>query len=62
MSFAVKWRHKEDKRFLFLTSSGGGNSLKIHAARFADRDAAQKFVEENQADNPDFIFRVQSLS
>jgi hypothetical protein len=59
MAFAIKWKHKEDKKYVFMTSNGGGNSLKIHAARFETAEAAQKVINDNAADNTDFNFKVQ---
>lgn len=61
MAFSIKWKHKDDKKFVFMTSNGGGNSLKIHAARFETKEAAQKIIDDNVADNPDFKFRVVGL-
>ena len=58
MVFHVKCREVGKKKFLFLTSNGGLNNLRIHAATFASREKAQALVDENAADNPEWEFRV----
>lgn len=48
----IKVRPKGKKRFQFLTSGGGLNSLRIHAAIFTPERAAQ-VVSEIQAEHGD---------
>lgn len=54
--YFVKYRKIGSKRYLFLTSNGRGNSLRIHAAQFHTKETALAFIAENQPDNPDFEF------
>jgi hypothetical protein len=58
MIFYVKCREVGKKQFLFLTSRGGLNRLRIHAARFETKDKAQALIDENAADNPEWEFKV----
>jgi hypothetical protein len=53
----IKVRKRGERRFNFLTSKGGINHLRIHAAIFDDQKAVQ-FVEANAPDNPDFEWRI----
>lgn len=52
----VKCREKGRKRFAFLTSNGGLNSLRVHAARFETLAKAQALIDENTAENPEWEF------
>jgi hypothetical protein len=57
----VKCREVGTKRYAFLTSTGGLNPLRIHAARFETKEKAENFIAENAADNPEYEFRVAPL-
>lgn len=59
--FAVKIKHLEGNRYWFMTPEGRSNHLRIHAATFTDREAAQEFIDKNSAGSPDFTFRIQPL-
>lgn len=62
--YAVKFRSLGDKRFMFLTSNGGGNYLKIHAAQFYEEEKVNTFVDElrNDPENASrFEFKVVPL-
>lgn len=51
-SVHIKLKPKGRKRFEFLTSKGGLNHLRIHAAMFT-RERAEKLVTEIRAENGD---------
>jgi hypothetical protein len=61
--YAVKFRSVGEKKFSFLTSTGGSNYLKVHAARFYDEAKVNEFVDGLKADpeNKDFEFKVVTL-
>jgi hypothetical protein len=46
----VKVRMPGKNQYLFLTSKGGLNHLRIHAARFDDKAKAQAVVDVNKDD------------
>ena len=54
----VKMRERGKKAFWFVTSSGEGTRLRIHAATFASPKAAQEFVDKYAAENPELEFKV----
>jgi hypothetical protein len=54
----IKLRSGNEKRWSFLTSSGGTTYLRIHAARFASAEKAQALIDANKDDNPGFEWRV----
>lgn len=54
----VKAREIGKKRFLFLTSNGGLNPLRVHASRFDDREKAQDLICKLAEDNPEFEFKL----
>ena len=56
--FHIKIREKGKKAWYFLTSRGGMNRLRVHAATFKDEAAAQAVIDENKADNPEFEWKV----
>jgi hypothetical protein len=58
MTYAIKVKHEEDKRWSFLTSSGGTTYLRMHASQFQDDGKASKLVAEIIEDNPDFAAKV----
>lgn len=58
MSTYVKCRMKGQKAWRFLTSRGGLNRLRIHAATFKSKEAAQALIDENAADNPEWEWKV----
>jgi hypothetical protein len=59
MAYNIKCKLKTEKRYAFLTSSGGCNHLRVHAARFETKEKAQAVIDENAADNPEWDFKVQ---
>ena len=59
MAYNVKARAKGNKTFWFVTHSGGLNRLRIHAASFADKAAADAAVQALAEDNPDYDFKAQ---
>jgi hypothetical protein len=60
----IKVRDAGSRRFAFMTSRGGTNPLRIHAARFEDKDGqpgeerAQRFINDMAAANPGVEFKV----
>lgn len=54
----IKLKLRTDKRYGFLTPSGGVNHLKVHAARFDSVEKAQAIINENVTDNPEWDWRV----
>lgn len=56
--FYIKTRMKGDKAWWFLTSKGGTNRLRIYAARFETRGDAQKIIDDNTDDNPEWEWKV----
>jgi hypothetical protein len=54
MAFHIKLRKVGGKSWKFLTSNGGLNSLRVHAAIFSDEARAQQVVAEISADNPEW--------
>lgn len=56
----VKVREKGTRSWSFLTSSGGTNRLRIHAAQFTAEQAA-RLIAENAGDNPEWEFRYQPI-
>lgn len=53
----IKCREKGRKAWWFL-SDNGINRLRVHAVRFADIDAAQRVIDANRADNPEWDFKA----
>jgi hypothetical protein len=62
VSYHVKVREPGAKRFYFLTSNGGMNALRIHAAIFASAEKAQALIDANAPDNPGWDWKVQPAS
>lgn len=62
MSHAIKCRETGGKSWSFLSSGGGLNRLKIHAARFDSKDKAQAVIDANKDDNPDWEWKVVPLN
>lgn len=60
MTAHIKLREKGKRQWAFLTSRGGTNYLRIHAARFETVESAQKVIDENAADNPEWEWKVVS--
>lgn len=56
--FAIRFRQKGRRSWRYLTSKGGGNRLRIHAARFDSREKAQAVIDESAAENADFEMEV----
>jgi len=54
---AVKVREKGKKQWAFLTRNGT-NRLRVHASQFASKEVAQKFVDANAPDNPEWEWKV----
>jgi hypothetical protein len=54
----IKLREKDKKRWAFLTSKGGLTYLTIHASRFETKEAAERLIAENAADNPEWEWKV----
>lgn len=54
----VKARARTATRFHFVTPKGGLNALRIHAARFEGAESARRFIAENEAINPDIVWKV----
>ena len=61
MKYAIKVRMSGKKKWGFLTSKGGVTHLRIHAARWAARDACEKLVADNAPDNPDWEFKIVDM-
>lgn len=61
MKFAIKVRMSGKKQWGFLTPKGGVTHLRIHAARWADRDACQRLVADNAPDNPEWEFKIVDM-
>jgi hypothetical protein len=59
MAFHIKCKLKTEKRWAFLTPSGGLNYLRIHAGRFDTREKAEDVVTGALPDNPEWDFKVQ---
>ncbi len=57
MSYAIKVRFRDQKRWDFL-SPHGTSRLRIHAAQFASAERAQALVDENKDDNPEWEWKV----
>lgn len=53
----IKFREKGKRAFKFLTPSGGGNGLRVHAAQFAD-DKVDQVLRELREENPNMDFRA----
>lgn len=62
MRYAIKVRQGEKKKWGFLTPRGGVTHLRIHAARWAARDACEQLITDNAPDNPDWQFKVVDMS
>jgi hypothetical protein len=62
MRYAIKVRKNDRKRWGFLTPRGSVTHLRIHAARWAARDACEKLITDNAPDNPDWEFKVVDMS
>jgi len=58
MTYAIKVKHETEKRWSFLTSTGGTTYLRMHASMFADDGKASALVAEIKTDNPDFDAKV----
>jgi hypothetical protein len=56
----IKVRKKGDKQWSFLTSKGGTNRLRIHAACFQSKEKAQSVIDENAAENTEWEWKVTS--
>lgn len=54
----VKARARTATRFLFVTAKGGLNALRIHAARFNSAASARRFIADNEAANPNIVWKV----
>lgn len=52
----IKFRDKNDRRYLFLDSSGAGTRLKVHALRYTTEQAEQA-LKALRAENPNFEFK-----
>lgn len=61
MRYAIKVRMSGKKKWEFLTPRGGVTHLRIHAARWAARDACEKLVADNAPDNPDWEFKIVDM-
>lgn len=59
--YAIKVRRAGAKTFAFLTPGGGTNSLRVHAARFKGKDAAQLTADKSAPDNPGTEWKVVPL-
>lgn len=53
----IKVREKGKTRWAFLTARGTINYLRLHAAQFTEENA-NKVIQDNQADNPDWEFKA----
>ncbi|MCO5073845.1 MAG: hypothetical protein M9944_21840 [Rhizobiaceae bacterium] len=62
MRYAIKVRKSDTKKWGFLTPRGGVTHLRIHAARWAAKDACEKLIADNAPDNPDWQFKVVDMS
>lgn len=61
MSHAIKVREKGGKSWSFLTPRGTTNRLRVHAAIFADRDRAQRVIDDNAPGNPGWDWKIAPL-
>ena len=52
MRYAIKVREPGRKKWGFLTPKGGVTNLRVHAARWSDREPCEKLIAENAPDNP----------
>lgn len=55
--YAIKFKRKTKKRWMFLTSKGRGNYLRVHASQYS-KDIAEDIVDKTKATNPEFDLRV----
>lgn len=53
----IKIREVGKKTWKFLARDGS-TRLRIHAASFADETAAQRLIDENKADNPEWEWKI----
>lgn len=61
MAWAIKLRRKGEKRFDFLTPTGGRNGLRVHASRYEEKDKAETTMAVLKRDNPGYDFRLQEV-
>ena len=61
MKVYIKVKASDEKKWSFLTSNGGTTYLKIHAATWEKSDA-EKMIQENAPDNPDFSWKIQEVA
>jgi hypothetical protein len=58
----LKIREKGKRAWYFVTSKGGSNRLRIHAARFDDAEKAQAVIDKYAAENDHLEFKVVDLT
>ena len=61
MAWAIKFRPKGKSRYSFMTPTGGGNHLKVHASRWEDKEEAQVRLDRLKAHYPNQEFRLQEV-
>ena len=59
--YAVKVKQTTDKRWVFLSSGGRTNHLRIHAALFPTQERAQAVVDDIHESNDDWQAKVVTL-
>jgi hypothetical protein len=60
MTAHVQCREVGKKTWRYLTSNGGLNRLRVHASRFDTAEKAQKLIDANKDDNPEWEWRVMA--
>lgn len=58
---AIKVRKKGTRAWYFLTPSGGRLRLRIHAALYRDKAAAQAVIDASAAANPDYEWKAVNI-
>lgn len=63
MTYCVKIRKLDGKRWKFYASNGGLNSLRIHAVEFSKKEHADKTAEEiNKLHGTEYQARVETFA
>ena len=61
MSYTIKVKAPEMKRWEFLTPQGELTNLRVHASQFPDQATAEKAASMLRAENPDIEFVVREF-
>jgi len=62
MRYAIKVREPGRKKWGFLTPKGGVTNLRVHAARWSDREPCEKLIADNAPDNPGWAFKIVDMT